>query len=495
MAACRGFSVRENPRFWQAVFRAFCVTPRSNEASKGYLPRLRWSRWSGYDVTPQFTLFRNVVFPPVRLCVVGGGDTIDRIVGLFCGVDVDVGLLGNIPGELDAMIATLTPLASRERLVTSQTVEMTLCFELRSTSPARINALVQRTRDQRQHHCEGIAPLIPEFVVSLLFPAVQWDWETLSELQLPLEFYSLAIIDDWHGRDLDGIVEHVGLFRESLRWALQLPPQESCATPSAGTGVRHFEFVKAFDFEDIPALCSALPHTRSLESLTVTTAFLWKQDLKVEDLMWLGLDGLKYNHSEQTRSVLAMMARGNNIMSNVDDPSDYVDGYYTATIRPGATLTLLGTDPGDIVSQQLQHWTKLDVCGVDSTDLDDLIDMMLVVVPLCGMAFIDKQDIVAIEVRPPGRPQLTALSIQGCELLRDDIAAILEHSADTLRHVSLSTHRDLVRWRPSADVVVATLSVSAHYRRHDESKAWARFNRDIVALIASFLDQEFASMA
>ncbi|KAJ0404354.1 hypothetical protein P43SY_001474 [Pythium insidiosum] len=104
---------------------------------------------------------------------------------------------------------------------------------------------------------------------------------------------------------------------------------------------------------------------------------------------------------------------------------------------------------------------------------------------------VNREDVIAIEARPPGRPFLTALAIES-DFEREDIATIIQHSAKTLRWVSVESDEDLIQWRPSMDAIVAMLSVVSHSRRKDSQQfhAVSRLDRDVVTLIASFLEQE-----
>ncbi|GLE01255.1 hypothetical protein PINS_up010085 [Pythium insidiosum] len=463
------------------------------------------------------TRFHRASFPRVQLRVAGDADAdaIDRTVALFCGVEAATNRASEISRELDDAIASLAPFVISRQYCVSQEkapppVDLRLCFDLKQTSAERINALVERVHEAQRPQAFAVR-------ITSLHPTDYWsrhdsDWEYASTLRVPLSQRTLALDTDWAlARDIGVPTTTVIRFREALRWSLQLP-QEAVMSPPRETsaGVQHLTFRKGFDDEGMPALCSALPHTQCLESLTIAAAGGWSSFICTEDIVWLGyalfhpdtsastwrrlrLSYLDYNRMSKTPPVLHMMARGNNLRADWNAPTKLVDWYFTATLRAGAVLFLdFGDDDGgETHTDRLARDTRMDVC-VASTDLAELSEMVTVVAPGFGFAFVSRDDIVSIEARAPGRPRLSSLGIRGCDLSRDDVKTILTHSATTLQDVMLDPFGDLVRWRPSRAVVLALLSVVACERQRDAKSGSAvrRLDRDLVTLIASFSDQE-----
>ncbi|GLE05774.1 hypothetical protein PINS_up014822 [Pythium insidiosum] len=508
LATCRGFGVRENPHFWRSVVLAFW--PAAATATRQVLPSNCLATWAlkGYA-----TLFQTAVFPRVQLRVTGDGATIDRAVSLFCGVETATTSHSEISRELDDVIASLAPFVygSSEVMAPppSPPIELRLCFDLKQTSTKQINALVERVHEAQRVGGDTTFRVH----IQSLYPTDYWsrnesDWTYASTLRVPLSERTLALDTDWAtARDVGIHINTVLRFRDALRWSLQLrvPQPLSSAASETSAGVQHLTFMKGFDDEGMPALCSALPHTQCLESLVVEASDSWASWIHTNDIVWLGyalfhpdtsastwrrlrLSGLDHNRDSTTPSVLHMMARGNNLLANWDAPSEFVDYYFSATIQAGAVIRLGFRDgPTD----RLEEPTRMDVC-VTSTNLEDLPEMVTVVVPGFGLGRIARDDVVSIEARAPGRPHFSAVSIEVCDLTREDVVTLLERSAATLQYVNLDPYEDLVRWRPSRCALVAFLSVVTHYRRResDQSNAMARLDRDLMTLIASFGDQE-----
>ncbi|GLD98951.1 hypothetical protein PINS_up007669 [Pythium insidiosum] len=511
LATCRGFGVRENPHFWRSVVLAFW--PAAATATRQALPSNCLTTWALKDYA---TLFQTAVFPRVQLRVAGDGATIDRAVSLFCGVETATTSPSEISRELDDAIASLAPFVHGSSEVMAlpppPPIELRLCFDLKQTSTKQINALVERVHEAQ---CVGGDTTFRVHIQSL-YPTDfrsrnESDWTYASTLRVPLSERTLALDTDWAtARDVGIRLNTVLRFREALRWSLQLrvPQSLSSAASETSAGVQHLTFMKGCDDQGMPALCSALPHTQCLESLMVKSSGSWGSH---NDILWLGYAlfhpdtsastwrrlmlsrvghnrYVGHNHFFKTPSMLHMMARGNNLLANCDAPSEFVDYYFSATIQAGAVIRL-GFRDGH--TDRLEEPTRMDVC-VTSTNLEELPDMVTVVVPGFGLGRIARDDVVSIEARAPGRPRLSAVNIEGCDLTPDDIVTLLEGAATTLQYVDLDPFEVLIRWRPSRCALVAFLSVVTHYRRResDQSNAVARLDRDLMTLIASFGDQE-----
>ncbi|KAJ0410041.1 hypothetical protein ATCC90586_006434 [Pythium insidiosum] len=491
LAACSGFRVRENAAFWRSVFRSFLKAPPENAAAVKRLRRSGYAYWEARNISDDHKVFPSVSFPRVQLCIGGDGDTIDRVAGVFCGLEYDELASSETRQQLREAVARLDPFTKKETLAATQPIELRLCFDLERTSPERINSLVRRIRNASDAVC----------AIQALYPTVHSPWQHVSQLELPIVHHAALLRIDWmQARDMGAFVQDILRLRDELRWTLQIDTEHSrCRGPA------HVEFLKGFDDEGMPALCSALPHTRCVESLSIVAADEWAHWMNNNDIAWLGyalfhpdtptstwrrLALLNITMSE-SRPMLARMARGQNLLCDVNDPNDLVDFYFTATIRAGAIVNYgLDVHSRKPSTERLKNTTRMDVL-VKSCDLSQLPASVTVVVPAFGLARVNREDVIAIEARPPGRPFLTALAIES-DFEREDIATIIQHSAKTLRWVSVESDEDLIQWRPSMDAIVAMLSVVSHSRRKDSQQfhAVSRLDRDIVTLIASFLEQE-----
>ncbi|GLE02689.1 hypothetical protein PINS_up011544 [Pythium insidiosum] len=221
-------------------------------------------------------------------------------------------------------------------------------------------------------------------------------------------------------------------FREYVLWALNLTQQattENSSTPTSG-GIRHLMFGHGSDEYAVPAICSALPFARTLETFTLDSTHHWQNRLAATDVAWLGYALFHPATSSSTwkrlwiRNVgnqyadpdaFALMADGNNLARALGLTDHISNAYFSAMIRSGAVLrSKPASDDGGVV-EILSVTTEMDVC-VESTDPSLLPEYVLVVVVGHGAAWVHRDSVERIVARPPGCPELTGLSIEGSHL-------------------------------------------------------------------------------
>lgn len=275
----------------------------------------------------------------------------------------------------------------------------------------------------------------------------------------------------WIGRD-GGRVS--GGARAADRDARSLGAVRAGVAPGGPSRIDSTHTVRE-DVDDLPAIGSALPHTRCLHTLELSWLEFDSDNRIGRYIVWLGYALFNPDAASSTwrrlicehkyygwvpddaRPALHLMAQGNNLAVVLGFSRVVVDAYYCVTIRAGARILKHKHEyapPSKYweafmkSKEDIRQWTGTgdsyddnymaedyeesyeDAVGegvesvlmvleeatrmdacMTSTDLGSLDEYVFVIVPGYGNAWVHCRSIERIESRPPGRSSLTALRV------------------------------------------------------------------------------------
>ncbi|KAJ0397904.1 hypothetical protein P43SY_002412 [Pythium insidiosum] len=432
LSCCRGFSAQENPVFWKRLFDSVRVPTSERNAPDPFGCCHRDAGDDSPVVSDAHRFFEGVAFPRLRLgfCRDPGNST-----RLNHDVRVISGLVHghlDIQAEQQAALTTLGPFIRGERLRKLSDIELCIDLSPHATSELEANRLIALLRSSSLD-TPGLDCLSTEeglescgFQVTAVETEDWWTPYMSASYAMHIQFGRHLDVPIARRRILrqnespdNDYVPGFPTFREYLLWALN-PKRRRPG------GIRHLTFAHRDDELAIPAICSALPFTTTLDTLTLDTADHWNNKIDYDDIAWLGYALFHPDTSSSAWKRLCisqlyvrfkgngdefqLMAQGNNLARALGVTDHISDKYYKAAIRAGAVIRSKPTEDDGYVVETLRETTEMDVC-VKSTDVSRLSEWVFVVVIGYGAAWVRREDVEHVVARAPGRPKLTALDV------------------------------------------------------------------------------------
>ncbi|KAJ0403791.1 hypothetical protein ATCC90586_003783 [Pythium insidiosum] len=388
-------------------------------------------------VSDAHRFFDGVPFPRAQLvsCWNASDATLTGDLSVLCGRSVGS---AEVQAQLQTALQVLAPFVREERIRDAGTIETSMGFYRSDWQPAiDVAACLDVFRSSKRTE----SPSMHEKLACCEFQLLRVDWVPFNrELNVPIKDQSIDCQTESPGEEFSPAFP---TFREYVLSALN-PNHERPG------GVRYLTLKQGDDERAFSAICSALPYATVLDTLAIDTDPRWPS-LTRDDAAWLGYALFHPDTSSSTwrRLKIArvggcedrirdfqLMAQGNNLARALGMTDHISDKYHTAEIRAGAVIRSKPTEDDGYVVETLRETTEMDVC-VESTDVSRLSEWVFVVVIGYGAAWVRREDVKQVVARAPGRPKLTALSVESSTLPSGMIPAIVALTRSSLQFLRL----------------------------------------------------------
>ncbi|TMW69103.1 hypothetical protein Poli38472_001259 [Pythium oligandrum] len=372
-----GFSCAENPVFWRRVFDTLQWQEDASQLqhrSECFMDKRTISA-----VTDAIRFFpdENKPFPRFQLALPDrpGDSDVVTFCRAFCGALDHHDEVSD--ASFQATLARLLPLINLKGA--NRVVDVG--FLLRGLSPntlsADLNTLVESCSANLETRSTVFqAGVRPQFSVRYVaFRGYLNIFESSHATDLlPLISNAAVEIDQIYFSVYDAVTRHA--FASFVNCVFQVDEQ-------AHAHVRRLSFPMNYIAEDkFDAICSALPHARSVRTLRLDRRSCSSRTIQSRDVAWLAyaifhpdaaesswkaLDLEMVNVSPEYAAVFRTMSRGNNLLAFLDDTPPTSQAYHSARVTEG---TIVYSEPrlGEIVLTLDDTSTRFDVC-VDSDDV------------------------------------------------------------------------------------------------------------------------------
>ncbi|TMW58632.1 hypothetical protein Poli38472_010191 [Pythium oligandrum] len=418
-----GYSGAENPVFWRRVFDTLQMKEEPAD------PQHRMGCFGGRQgptaVTDAIRFFPDELkpFPRFQLVLPSLPSQPDAMAlcRAFCGSEDHPD--GATSSLLQGLLSQLTPLIDRKRVNRTVDVDIKLHALNPNALGAELTALIESCSTSNQaQSVTTLGDVQPEFFVRQISFREYFSFFEPSDVTglTPLLRDTLVDISRVRFQAYDAVTRHA--FASFVHDVLRIDEHSLARVHSLCLSMC---YISADKYE---AICSALPHARSVHTLQLDRRPCLSQVIPTRDLAWLGyaifhpdaaesswkmLDLEMVNLTVEYADVLRAMSVGNNLLAILDGTPPTTQAYYSARL---AESTPVYSEPrlSDVVLTLTDSSSRFDVC-VSSESISTMTHWVCVIVPCWGRGYIQKHSIIDVIARQPSRSALTGLRVMSTD--------------------------------------------------------------------------------
>ncbi|TMW69672.1 hypothetical protein Poli38472_001828 [Pythium oligandrum] len=451
LTCCRGYSGRENPSFWKRVF-ATLREPRRQPSDREQPVSEHHKEYENL-VTDAVRFFAEdgLEFPRVQLFQADFGH-LDRAKEapllrlFFYGTENPTVMMQATELQMktlvDELLQYVEPSRSCRVIPTSLYSSSLFCFPRDAVGMYDLLATVPTTTSASTVLSAPLVTCEPAFVVTALVYGQDYveEGEKLERLRRLFQTYSIDFT----------FVNFVAPMPINRRYNPAQYTQLLFGTdPSVQAGVKHgCHSLCGADDPHLVAYCSALPHTRSLEMLTLSGG---TSVLSAYNCAWIGYalfhpngetscwSDLKLEISELTMEnieTLENMAMGNNLRTIQSDQTSKVTAYHRADLQSGSVIRYEATSDAEVMLTTSEG-VSVDVVLLSDDDASALPEWVGVIAPSYGLGWTLASNISQLRSRSPSVSSVKSLVLESKQTREEVLLRFLTLVGPTLRFLDI----------------------------------------------------------